>query len=148
MCGNKIPLGGTHLGAEEDYSLNSRYADISSPYYVDCDVDSATGYFTGTAQGSKNYFCSYVAGMQKYLKDTSIDKTNGYNGDEFSLYNYGFIVEVAVDESGNTKVAKHYVTGKYTPETAVVMPDHKTIYITDDGSAKGTIQACPGQAHL
>ena len=134
-AGRKTPWN-THLGAEEDYSLNSRYADKSSPYYVDCDTDNS-GYFTGTSNGEHNWFCSYVAGMQKYLNDLNIDKNNGYNGDEFSPYNYGYIVEVKVNDDGTTDVAKHYVTGKYTPELAVVMPDNKTLYITDDGTAKG-----------
>lgn len=32
---------------------------------------------------------------------------------------------------------KHYVFGKYTPENALVLPDNRTVYITDDGSYVG-----------
>jgi len=132
-CASSKTVYGSHLGGEEDYSLNSIFADLNSPFYTDCALDG-----TGNDMDSKaNYFCSYVDKMNKYLGDTNIDKTNGYNGDSFSPYNYGYIVEVQPQEDGSTKSAKHYVTGKYTPELATMMPDGKTVYMSDDGTAKG-----------
>jgi len=136
-CAGSLTSWNTHLGGEEDYDLNPRYADKNSPYYTDCDTKDDGKTFTGTAGGQPNYFCKYVAGLQKYLKDYSVDKNNGYNGDKFTPYNYGYIVEVAVNKDGTTKVAKHYITGKKTPELAIVMPDKKTLYMSDDGEAKG-----------
>jgi hypothetical protein len=132
-CASSKTVYGSHLGGEEDYSLNSIFADANSPFYTDCALDG-TGNDT---DGQENYFCAYVDNMNKYLGDTNIDKTNGYNGDSFSPYNYGYIVEVQPQEDGSTKSAKHYVTGKYTPELATMMPDGKTIYMSDDGTAKG-----------
>ncbi len=132
-CASSKTSYGSHLGGEEDYSLNSIYADVDSPFYVNCALDG-TG---NTLQGLADYFCLYVDRMQQYLLDRNIDKNNGYNGDIFSPYNYGYIVEVQPEEDGTTKSAKHYVTGKYTPELAVMMPDGKTIYMSDDGTAKG-----------
>jgi secreted PhoX family phosphatase len=132
-CASSKTHYGSHLGGEEDYSLNSIYADIHSPFYTDCALDG-TG---NTVQGLPDYFCLYVDRMNHYLKDANIDKKNGYNGDLFSPYNYGYIVEVEPQEDGTTKSAKHYVTGKYTPELAVMMPDTKTVYMSDDGTAKG-----------
>ncbi len=132
-CASSKTMYGSHLGGEEDYSLNSIFADVNSPFYVECALDG-TGNDVG---GEANYFCSYVDGMQSYLGDINIDKTNGYNGDSFSPYNYGYIVEVQPQEDGSTKSAKHYVTGKYTPELATMMPDGKTVYMSDDGTAKG-----------
>ena len=132
-CASSKTVYGSHLGGEEDYSLNSIFADQNSPFYTDCALDG-----TGNDMDSiANYFCSYVDNMNKYLGDTNIDKTNGYNGDSFSPYNYGYIVEVQPQEDGSTKSAKHYVTGKYTPELATMMPDGKTVYMSDDGTAKG-----------
>jgi len=132
-CASSKTRYGSHLGGEEDYSLNSIFADKNSPFYVDCALDG-TG---NTVDGLADYFCGYVDAMQSYLGDTNIDKENGYNGDSFSPYNYGYIVEVQPQEDGSTKSAKHYVTGKYTPELAMMMPDGKTVYMSDDGTAKG-----------
>ncbi|HHB94330.1 MAG TPA: DUF839 domain-containing protein, partial [Campylobacterales bacterium] len=129
-CASTKTAYGSHLGGEEDYSLNTRYADKNSPFYKDCDNLSAD-------DEDGKYFCSYVDGMRKYLGDNNIDKNNGYNGDSFSPYNYGYIVEVQPQSDGTTKSAKHYVTGKYTPELAVMMPDMKTVYMSDDGTYKG-----------
>ncbi len=138
-CAGSTTPWNTHLGGEEDYDLNSIYsvsAGGKNPSYVSCQKDS-NGYFTGNdSNGKTNYFCGYVAGVQRYLKDLNIDEKNGYLGDKFNLYNYGYNVEVGYDK-GNWKVAKHYVTGKYTPEMAVVMPDRKTLYMSDDGDYKG-----------
>lgn len=132
-CASSKTAYGSHLGGEENYSLNSRYADPASPFYVDCALDGSGN----NAGGEFDYFCSYVDGMSKYLNDGSIDKTNGYNGSKFSLYNYGTIVEVQPQADGTSKVAKHHATGRYTPELAVMMPDHKTVYMSDDGTFKG-----------
>ncbi|MFT5659659.1 MAG: secreted PhoX family phosphatase [Sulfurimonas sp.] len=132
-CASSKTTYGSHLGGEEDYSLNSIFADTASPFYADCALDGTDN----DTSGESNYFCSYVNGMQKYLGDTNIDKTNGYNGDYFSPYNYGYIVEVQPQADGTTKSSKHYVTGKYTPELAAMMPDGKTVYMSDDGTAKG-----------
>ena len=132
-CASTKTTYGSHLGGEEDYSLNTRFADKNSPFYVDCALDGSSNDVNGTF----NYFCSYVDQMSKYLGDTNIDKNNGYNGDTFSPYNYGYIVEVQPQADGTTKSAKHYVTGKYTPELAAMMPDQKTVYMSDDGTAKG-----------
>ena len=132
-CASSTTPYGTHLGGEEDYSLNTRYADKNSPYYVDCALDGLGNDTTGKA----NWFCRYVDAMAQYLHDDAIDKNNGYNGQYFTPYNYGYIVEVAPQADGSVKSAKHYITGKYTPELAVMMPDRKTLYMSDDGTAKG-----------
>ncbi len=129
---SKTPYG-SHLGGEENYSLNSIYADSASPYYVDCALDGSNS----DSDGKFNYFCNYVEQQSKYLKDDSVDKDNGYNGSLFHPYNYGYILEVQPQPDGTTKSAKHYVTGSYTPELAVMMPDKKTLYMSDDGTAKG-----------
>lgn len=132
-CASSKTYYGSHLGGEEDYSLNSIYADIHSPFYTDCALDGRGS----TVEGLPDYFCLYVDRMNQYLLENKIDKKNGYNGERFSPYNYGYIVEVQPQEDGTTKSAKHYVTGKYTPELAVMMPDARTVYMSDDGTAKG-----------
>ena len=132
-CASSKTAYGTHLGGEEEYAMNSRYADISSPFYIDCLLDGSSK----TTEGMFHYFCNYIEGMKAYLHDETIDKERGYNGKQFTPYNYGYIVELKPEENGSVEVAKHYVTGRYTPELALMMPDHRTLYMSDDGSFKG-----------
>ena len=124
---------GTHLGGEEDYSMNSRYADVSSPFYVNCRLD---GTFNDE-KGRFSYFCAYVENMAGWLGDNSIDKMKGYNGNLFTPYNYGHIIEIKPKSLGREEVVKHFVLGRYTPELAVMMPNHRTLYMSDDGNFKG-----------
>jgi len=51
----------------------------------------------------------------------------------FNPYNYGFVTEVSVSENGETSVKKHYAAGRRALELSYVMPDQKTVYMTDDG---------------
>ncbi len=135
-CASSKTPWNTHLGGEEDYSLNTIYTVPESPYYQNCAVKD--GRITrARVDGTHSYFCAYIHGMQTYLKDDTIDKNEGYNGQKFTPYNYGYTVEVKLNDDGSTQTAKHYVTGKYTPELGLVMPDQKTIYVSDDGNAKG-----------
>ncbi|HEX8536941.1 MAG TPA: alkaline phosphatase PhoX [Cystobacter sp.] len=55
----------------------------------------------------------------------------------YSPYRYGYVIEVAVDDSGATTVAKHYAAGRRALELSYVMPDRKTVYLSDDGSNDG-----------
>ncbi len=62
-----------------------------------------------------------------------------YGGDLLALnpYDYGFNVEVAVDDFHNATVTKHYAMGRVAIELSYVMPNEKTAYITDDGTNVG-----------
>ncbi len=55
----------------------------------------------------------------------------------YSPYRYGFLVEVAVEGEGATRVRKHYAAGRRSLELAYVMPDRRTTYLTDDGVNDG-----------
>lgn len=52
----------------------------------------------------------------------------------FNPYNYGFMTEVSVTEDGVPSATKHYAAGRRALELAYVMPDRKTVYMTDDGT--------------
>jgi hypothetical protein len=58
--------------------------------------------------------------------------------DQLNPYDYGWALEVKVlDEAGRTEVIKHYAMGRRSLELAYVMPDRRTVYLTDDGTNVG-----------
>jgi hypothetical protein len=48
-------------------------------------------------------------------------------------YAYGFITEVKVKADGSGHIAKHYSMGRFSHELGTVMPDQRTVYLSDDG---------------
>jgi len=49
-------------------------------------------------------------------------------------YRYGYIVEIREPASENPRPVKHYAMGRFSHENAVVMPDRRTVYLSDDGA--------------
>jgi hypothetical protein len=47
---------------------------------------------------------------------------------------YGHVTEFGLDDAGGTTVTKWYTLGRQALEMAEVMPDDKTVYISDDGT--------------
>ena len=78
---------------------------------------------------------SYSTG---YPNNADVTLLSDYLGGQFpNPYNYGYIVEVTNPTSANPVPVKHFTLGRMAHENAVVMPDMKTVYLTDDGSGKG-----------
>lgn len=85
---------------------------------------------------------SYYESMHRFF---STDKTKGLM--ELNPYDYGWNIEVAVENAeGDTSVEKHYAMGRLSIELAYVMPDEKTVYITDDGTNVGLYAFIADQA--
>jgi secreted PhoX family phosphatase len=65
----------------------------------------------------------YYQGMAKY-----------FGGDLKSLYpyDYGWQIEISVDNFQKADVHKRYAMGRLSHEVGLVMPDRRTVYITDD----------------
>jgi secreted PhoX family phosphatase len=59
--------------------------------------------------------------------------TRDYMGEATNPYDYGYIVEIT-DPTGTPTPVKHYTMGRYSHENAVVMPDQRTAYLSDDGT--------------
>lgn len=57
-----------------------------------------------------------------------------FQGDlkKLNPYHYGYQFEVKVDSFDKTTVVKHYAMGRISHELAIVMPDQKTAYLSDD----------------
>lgn len=73
-------------------------------------------------QGSIQDLADYLAG------EINTDYTVTYP----NPYDYGYIVEIT-DPTGTPTPVKHFTLGRYSHENAVVMPDQKTVYMSDDG---------------
>ena len=56
-----------------------------------------------------------------------------YLGTYPNPYDYGFIVEMEDSDTNNPDLTRHYTMGRYSHENAQVMPDNKTVYLSDDG---------------
>jgi len=86
----------------------------------------------------------YPADARKRDKVGNIDLYYNYvkaywRGDLSSSnpYYYGWTPEVKVDDHGNVSYTKHYSMGRFSHELSYVMPDRKTVYMTDDGTNSG-----------
>lgn len=77
---------------------------------------------------------NYSSGYPNYADVKNIQT---YLGGTFpNPYNYGYIVEIT--QPAETPVpVKHFALGRVAHENVVIMPDSKTVYITDDGTNKG-----------
>ncbi|APR84769.1 Alkaline phosphatase [Minicystis rosea] len=112
-CAGSVTPWGTHLGSEE-YPQDGRQTEGATT--------------TALVTGSANVNILRYWGLDPATATVAQAKA------VFNPYHYGFPVEVAVDVSAKTTVKKHYAMGRHAVELAYVMPDQKTVYITDDGT--------------
>ena len=56
-----------------------------------------------------------------------------YLGNYPNPYDYGFIIEMEEAETSSPELTRHYTMGRYSHENAQVMPDNKTVFLSDDG---------------
>jgi secreted PhoX family phosphatase len=116
-CAGSVTPWTTHLGSEE-YPNNARATESAKS------MDEIEDYDKPMAR----YF-----GVDPYAQTTTVDDFRKV----FKPYRYGYPVEVAVSEDGKPAVQKHYAMGRLAVELAYVMPDHRTAYISDDGTNVG-----------
>lgn len=130
----------THLAGEEDYIFDSYYFD---PYVFNYFGSNNKLLHISRAPCTvlEPWTCEQWELMRLYTGlNYPANSTNvnvPVDNNSINNYNYGYITEVQIDNKLQTVSKKHYVMGKYTPETALVMPDKKTAYMTDDGSFGG-----------
>ncbi|WP_394841904.1 DUF839 domain-containing protein [Pendulispora brunnea] len=122
-CAGSITPWGTHLSGEEA-QVDARPVDAAA---------------TWEALGKTGRW-GEIKLMGRYL---GLDFTDA-NGDgapdanvsafqsAYSAYFHGYAVEVALDANGTPAVKKHYAMGRLGMELAYVMPDKKTVFLTDD----------------
>ncbi|WIA41199.1 hypothetical protein OEZ86_004814 [Tetradesmus obliquus] len=140
LCrGEKTPWG-THLGAEEYPPDCREYEQLLLP----CQQDVELCGYANTSSGSglqefARYYGLYT-GAEKAGQGAMAFGANATNlarfKELFSCYNYGASPEVGITSpDGSTNVIKWRTLGRISHETAVVMPDNRTIYSSDDGSS-------------
>jgi len=108
-CAGQTTPWNSHLGSEE-YETDARM--------VEADADPVTG-LTGN----------------KYYDETA--KFWGNDGTKLNPYYYGWTPEVQLGAGGVASYSKHYSMGRFSHELAYVMPDQKTVYLSDDGANVG-----------
>jgi secreted PhoX family phosphatase len=113
-CAGSVSPWNTHLGSEEYPPDAKNYADATA----------------GTSLSGEE---------QAMLRYWSLDATAPIATIKaaYNPYRYGYIVEVGVDATGAATVKKHYAAGRRALELSYVMPDQKTVYMSDDGANDG-----------
>ena len=116
-CAGSVTPWNTHLGSEE-YEPDARS-------YETAETKADIGSYFGSMS---NYFAT------PFYDDavTAADIKAVVNP-----YAYGFPTEVIVQADGSHSVIKHYAMGRMAIELAYVMPDQRTVYISDDGTNVG-----------
>lgn len=125
LCSGVVTPWGTPLMAEEYFFYNSALWN-----HPDNNDDDERASFQ---DGNDN----------TYIKPKSM---SDYLGRMSNPYRYGYLIEVQ-DPTGAETLVKHYATGRLSHETAAIMPDHRTLYMTDDDSgayAEGTYNSASG----
>jgi secreted PhoX family phosphatase len=95
--------------------------------------------------GSMSPWGTPLFSEELYFDDTEEwnDDSFRYHSDQLLLadylgvypnpYDYGYIVEMGEPESTNPDLIRQLTMGRFSHENAMVMPDNKTVYLTDDG---------------
>ena len=95
--------------------------------------------------GSMSPWGSPLFSEELYFDNTQYWNDEGfrYHSDQLRLenylgfypnpYDYGYIVELENAATSEPDLTKHLAMGRFSHENAEVMPDQKTVYLTDDG---------------
>ena len=95
--------------------------------------------------GSMSPWGTPLFSEELYFDDTKQwnDESFRYHGDQTRLadylghypnpYDYGYIIEIENAASSEPDLNRHLAMGRFSHENAEVMPDEKTVYLTDDG---------------
>ena len=117
-CAGSVTPGGTHLGSEEyepDAAKVAAAASVEELQKLDEDPTAMAMYF-GFDPAKDD-----IAAFRKV----------------FNPYAYGYITEIALGADGRATAGKHYAMGRFAHELGKVMPDQKTVYLSDDGTNVG-----------
>jgi len=115
LCSGTVTPWGTPLLAEEYFFYNTATWNHPDNH----DADERAGY-----QGGNDITFIKPKNMSQYL------------GEMANPYRYGYMIEINnAASSDDEQLVKHFATGRLSHETAAIMPDNKTLYMSDDDSA-------------
>lgn len=117
-CAGSVTPWGTHLGSEE-YPPDARVHEEAQSMEDIEDYDKPMLRYFGVAD--------------PFAENVTVADFRSL----FNAYRYGYPVEVAVNEDGSYNINKWYAMGRVALELAYVMPDEKTVYLSDDGTNVG-----------
>lgn len=70
--------------------------------------------------------------LAQYIDPTASDANSA---DQFpNTYRYHYIAEIQDPTSANPTIVKHYTNGRFEHENSVVMPDERTVYLSQDNT--------------
>lgn len=116
VCSGTVTPWGTPLMAEEYFFFNTSVWNHPNQY----DEDENPGY-----KGGNDITYIKPKNMMQYM------------GHMANPYRYGYLFEINnAATAGEYSLVKQYATGRLSHETAAIMPDARTIYMSDDDSAK------------
>lgn len=115
LCSGIVTPWGTPLLAEEYFFYNTATWNHPDNH----DEDERAGFRGGNDIN--------------YIKPKNMSQ---YMGKMANPYRYGYMIEINNAASADDEqLVKHYATGRLSHETAAIMPDNRTIYMSDDDSA-------------
>ncbi|WP_116133790.1 PhoX family phosphatase [Tropicimonas sp. IMCC34043] len=114
-CAGSVTPWGTHLGSEE-------YEPDARSVFEAASLDDIDDYFKP---------------MARFFGVDPDTMTLEQFRDVFNPYHYGWLTEVAVSADGKDTVKQHLAAGRMAFELGYVMPDQKTVYMSDDGTNVG-----------
>jgi len=117
LCFGTISPWGTPIMSEEYYFYNTGLWNHPN----DHDDDERPGY-----KGGNDVNYHQPKKMDRYLGKTS------------NPYRYGYNIEMNNAASANPTMVRHYAHGRFSHENVMIMADGKTLYQSDDDSAKYT----------
>lgn len=118
-CAGSVSPWGTHMGSEE-YEPDAKAWTFEN-------IENFTAYADAVRSLGKIY--EFMRNWDVYPCDLTIENVQLLNP-----YLYGWPTEVKVYEDGSHTTHKHMAMGRLAIELPYVMPDSRTVYITDDGS--------------
>jgi len=70
---------------------------------------------------------------ENYNYHSDQERLENYLGFFPNPYDYGYIVEIENSSTPDPDFSKHFAMGRFSHENAQVMPDERTVYLSDDG---------------